>query len=126
MIRFIMSAPLRLPQETLGRTVPGFETAPFVASDTRAIGHWLRDKNAPQELPRGPHGAVPAGAANARGDMARRYSQGTGRVGEREEQISVRLRLEDVADLGPQQAARDWERRLFDAAERAIRSARPR
>lgn len=40
--------------------------------------------------------------------------------------VSVRLRIEDVAAFGPEQAARDWEQRLFDAAARAIRSARPR
>jgi C-terminal processing protease CtpA/Prc len=40
--------------------------------------------------------------------------------------VSVRLRIEDVAAFGPERSARDWEQRLFDAAERAIRSARRR
>ena len=35
--------------------------------------------------------------------------------------VSVRLRIEDVAAFGPERAARDWEQRLFDAAERVLR-----
>ena len=72
------------------------ERGGFSDADARAIGHWLRDKNAPAdpvivEGPKRPR--VRSGAENEREAMNRRYSQGPGRLGQREEQISLRLRF---------------------------------
>ena len=70
----------------------------FQEGDARAVGHWLRDKNAPapggRERPHAARGhGRPAGVANEREHMDRRYSQGAGRRGEEAEQLSVRCRL---------------------------------
>ena len=65
----------------------------FSESDARALGHWLRDRNAPQETPRPGRPNIPTGAPNAREDMQRRYTQGPGRLGERAEQLEVRWRV---------------------------------
>ena len=67
--------------------------AGFGGDDSRVAGHWLRDKHAGQELPTRPRAGVPTGARNGRGDMCRRYTQGAGRRGEREEQLDLRWRL---------------------------------
>ena len=73
----------------------------YCETDARAMGHWLRDKNAPQEDPRkvpgGPRRGISDGAPVVRGAMAFRYTSGPGRRGEREEQLSVRARY--VADV---------------------------
>ena len=73
----------------------------YCESDARAMGHWLRDKNAPQEDPRkvpgGPRRGISDGAPVVRGAMAFRYTSGPGRRGEREEQLFVRARF--VADV---------------------------
>ena len=66
----------------------------FTEADARAAGHWLRDKNAPQPdarmVPGAPGRGVPDGAPIARGGMSFRYTQGEGRLGEREEQLQLR------------------------------------
>lgn len=38
--------------------------------------------------------------------------------------ISVRIRIADVAAFGPKRAARDWQERMLEAAARAIRNAK--
>ena len=65
----------------------------FGGSDQRVAGHWLRDKSAAQTAPVRPARGVPAGARNERGAMALRYTQGSGRRGERQEQLDLRGRL---------------------------------
>jgi hypothetical protein len=81
----------------------------FAEGDARALGHWLRDRNAPAAAPvaRG-GGARPAGAANAREDMERRYTQGAGRRGEEAEQLRVRCRLVQVVRDGLARFGRPW------------------
>ena len=69
------------------------EAGGFTEGDARALGHWLRDRNAPQEAARPGQRARPAGALNAREEMERRYTQGAGRLGERAEQMRVRLKV---------------------------------
>ena len=65
--------------------------SPFVTGDDRRAGHWLRDKHADQD-----HSEMRRpGSGNARGDMVRRYSQGPGRRGEREEQLELRSKMVD-------------------------------
>ena len=70
---------------------------PFTEADARRIGHWLRDKNAPQPDPRqagAPSRRQPEdGARAARNGMNFRYSQGNNRRGERDEQLDVRARF---------------------------------
>ena len=80
----------------------------FSKEDTRAAGHWLRDRHAALELPARPHGAVPAGAPNARADMDRRYTQGPGRAGERQEQLSLRTRIVSVVRQAIAASAVPW------------------
>ena len=66
----------------------------FREEDARAIGHWLRDRSAPREaVPPGGSDPRRPGAPNERGSMSRRYSQGGGRRGERQEQLDLRWRL---------------------------------
>lgn len=83
----------------------------------RQLGHWLRDRNAPQPDPRlggKPTGAprrgggIPAGAPDASGLMSRRYSQGTGRRGERQEQLSVRMDMVSAVRRGLKLFGRPW------------------
>jgi len=78
--------------------VGGYE---YCEADARAMGHWLRDKNAPQEDPRKVPGAPRRGQADGapvvRGAMNFRYTSGVGRRGERQEQLAVRGRF--VADM---------------------------
>lgn len=73
--------------------------APFNESHFRAMGHWLRDRNAPQADPRkagAPRRGQADGVGNARGGMELRYTQGHGRRGERAEQIEVRSAFNKV------------------------------
>ena len=81
----------------------------FAEGDARALGHWLRDRNAPAEAPaaRG-GGARPVGGANAREDMERRYTQGAGRRGEEAEQLRVRCRLVQAVRAGLARFGRPW------------------
>ena len=80
---------------------------PFTVLDARAIGHWLRDKKAPQEAVQA-DGHFTQGAANAREGMSFRYSQGAGRRGERQEQLSVRARLLAAVRAGLDRAGCPW------------------
>ena len=85
----------------------------FQEGDARAVGHWLRDKNAPapggRERPNAPRGhGRPAGVANEREHMERRYSQGAGRRGEEAEQLRVRCRLVQVVREGLARFGRHW------------------
>ena len=64
----------------------------FTEIDARRIGHWLRDRAAPEETVTRV-GRHVAGATNQRGEMAFRYTQGTGRIGERWEQLVLRAQL---------------------------------
>ena len=85
------------------------EACGFAEGDARALGHWLRDRNAPAEAPaaRG-GGARPVGGANAREDMERRYTQGAGRRGEEAEQLRVRCRLVQAVRAGLTRFGRPW------------------
>ena len=80
----------------------------FSSEDARIAGHWLRDRHAALELPSRPHGAVPAGAPNARGRMSLRYTQGAGRRGERAEQLSLRGRLVEAVRAALAAAPVPW------------------
>ena len=65
---------------------------PFVANDDRAIGHWLRDRLAAQSdgpRPQRGHGRA-VGAADGRGLMQHRYSQGEGRSADVQDQVFLR------------------------------------
>ena len=64
----------------------------FSDIDARRIGHWLRDRSAPEETV-SRVGRHVTGAVNQRGEMAFRYTQGAGRIGERREQLGLRARL---------------------------------
>ena len=72
---------------------------PFVENDARELGHWLRDKNAPQHqqdprmVPGAPSRGQAPGAPVARGAMSLHYTSGPNRLGERAAQLSVRVRL---------------------------------
>ena len=73
----------------------------FQEGDARAVGHWLRDRNAPapegRQQPHVAHGhGRPAGVRNQRDEMERRYSQGVGCRGEEAEQLRVRCRIVQV------------------------------
>ena len=80
--------------------------------DARAMGHWLRDKNAPQPDPRAAKGDAHAnkhsGQKNARGIMTHRYAQGSGRRGERSEQLRVRSRLVAMVRDALERFGRPW------------------
>ena len=85
----------------------------FHEGDARAVGHWLRDKNAPapggRQRPNAPRGhGRPAGIGNEREHMERRYSQGAGRRGEEAEQLRVRCRLVQVVREGLERFGRHW------------------
>ena len=67
----------------------------FSEIDARRIGHWLRDRSAPEETVTRV-GRHVAGATNQRGEMGFRYTQGVGRIGERREQLVLRARLVHV------------------------------
>jgi len=79
----------------------------FEEKDARAMGHWLRDKNAPQEVSQ-PGGHHTVGARNARDSMSLRYTQGEGRRGERAEQLSLRNRFVIAVRNGLLRAGRSW------------------
>lgn len=85
----------------------------FCETDARELGHWLRDKNAPQPDPRRVPGAPtrgqPDGQPCARGAMQLRYSQGQGRRGEREAQLDVRARLLDAVRRGLEVWGQPWQ-----------------
>ena len=79
----------------------------------RQLGHWRRDRNAPQEgpakVPGAPRGrGVPAGAPCVTGAMSLRYSQGEGRKGERQEQLEVRTRMVRAVREGLSRFGRPW------------------
>ena len=82
----------------------------FGGTDSRAAGHWLRDRREPQQAP--PPGGngrgIPVGARNARGEMERRYTSGPGRRGEQEEQLDVRGRLVDAVAISLRESAVPW------------------
>ena len=84
----------------------------FVETDARELGHWLRDKKAPQpdprQVPGAPQRGQPDGQPCARGGMSLRYSQGKGRRGEREVQLDVRERLVDAVRVGLEAWGRPW------------------
>ena len=84
----------------------------FSETDARELGHWLRDREAPQPDPRrvpgAPRRGQPDGAPCARGAMSLRYSQGQGRRGEREAQLDVRARLLDAVALGLEGWGASW------------------
>ena len=67
----------------------------FSEIDARRIGHWLRDRAAPEETV-SRVGRHVTGATNQRGEMGFRYTQGVGRIGERREQMVLRARLVHV------------------------------
>ena len=82
----------------------------FAEGDARELGHWLRDKNAPQQRP--PTGGAghgrPAGATNGREQMERRYTQGAGRRGEEAAQLRVRCKLVMAVREGMERFGRPW------------------
>ena len=84
----------------------------FAEHDARALGHWLRDKNAPQPDPRRVPGAPTRNQADgqpiARGAMNFRYTQGQGRRGEREEQLDVRARLVEAVERALGRSPQAW------------------
>jgi hypothetical protein len=72
---------------------------PWSEPDARALGHWLRDRNAPKHeksqadrVGARPQATAP-GAPAARGAMTLLYSSGENRRGERSEQIELRTRF---------------------------------
>jgi hypothetical protein len=78
----------------------------------RQLGHWMRDKNAPQEDPRRvpgePQRGVPDGAPCTSGAMSLRYSQGRGRRGQRQEQLTVRRALVREVRAALKRFGRPW------------------
>ena len=88
--------------------------AGFDETDARELGHWLRDKNAPQADPRRVPGAPtrgqPAGRPCSRGSMSLRYSQGVGRRGEREAQLDVRARMISLVRVALREWGQPWWR----------------
>ena len=89
------------------------ERAGFTETDARELGHWLRDKNAPQADPRrvpgAPQRGQPDGRPCSRGAMSLRYSQGRGRRGEREAQLDVRARLTGLVREALELWGRPWQ-----------------
>ena len=89
-----------------------FVPRPFTYEDSRALGHWLFDKNAPKDEARPGKGAAPKdfrpGAAAARGQMNMRYSSGSGRRGERHEQLEVRARNVNAVRAALARFGRPW------------------
>ena len=97
----------------------------FSLEENRQLGHWLRDRNAPSEIPvaapgvRGGGRAV--GAPNLRGTMMIRYTQGSGRRGERAEQLKVRTKLLQSV----QEALVKWRYAHSVEAKQFVDSGRP-
>ena len=91
----------------------------FTRTETRALGHWLRDKNAPTcEPPRlGSGPARPPGAPQERGQMEERYTGGDGRHGERSEQLAVRGRYVDFLACAFAAWGRPWTELPGDASD---------
>ena len=92
----------------------GSNGGPFVEEDARELGHWLRDKNAPQhqqdprKVPGAPVRGQADGAPIARGVMSLHYSSGEGRRGERGAQLAVRVRLNDWVQVALATCGRPW------------------
>jgi hypothetical protein len=78
----------------------------------RQLGHWQRDKNAPQEDPRkvpgAPQRGAPDGAPCTSGAMSLRYSQGGGRRGQRQEQLELRTRFVNAVRTALRRFDRPW------------------
>ena len=95
-----------------GPTPADYVERPFREEDARAMGHWLRDKNAPQPdarmVPGAPARNARDGAPVARGGMTFRYSSGSGRRGERHEQLEVRSRVVAAVRRALAQFAAPW------------------
>ena len=83
-------------------------SAGFVDLDDRRLGHWLRDRAAAQDDPRPGQRGQAHGAMNSRDDMQRRYTQGSGRRGERQEQLRVREKLGHAVRDALQRFGRPW------------------
>ena len=85
---------------------------PFTEEDARRLGHWLRDRNAPQHergpVRSGPKQATAPGAPLARGAMPKVYSSGTNRRGERSEQLELRKRFGDAVREALVRFGRPW------------------
>ena len=82
----------------------------FTRAEVRMLGHWLRDKNAPDDPapPRGARPAQPPGGAQQRQEMLDAYTRGAGRLGERTEQITVRRRIVAFIRAALTGAGCDW------------------
>jgi hypothetical protein len=70
----------------------------FSRTESRMLGHWMRDKSDKEatQAANATRGAAPAaapGAPTLRNSMVDAYSRGDGRLGERAEQLRVRSRL---------------------------------
>ena len=100
------------------------EAGGFSEPDARALGHWLRDRNAPQPDPRrapgNPGANAPAGVGDLRGAMTMRYSSGDGRHGERQEQLAVRSKLVHVVRESLARFGRPWVELPAGTADWAI------
>ena len=87
---------------------------PFGEPDARALGHWMRDRNAPQHVKGpadrvgAPKQATAAGAPAARGAMPLHYSSGVVRGGERKEQLTLRGRFVDTVRAALAVFGRPW------------------
>ena len=92
----------------------GANGLPFEEKDACALGHWLRDKNAPQhektqrDRAGVPKQATAPGAPAARGAMTFVYSSGALRKGEREEQLALRERFIDTVRAALERFGRPW------------------
>ena len=83
----------------------------FTRTEVRELGHWLRDKNEPDDVPpsaRGSGPAAPPGARPQRGAMEDGYTRGDGRIGERGSQLQVRTRLLQYLAAAVRAAAAGW------------------
>ena len=87
---------------------------PFDEPDARALGHWLRDRNAPQHVQGpgdragAPKQATALGAPAVRGAMTQVYSSGIMRKGERTEQLMLRGRFIDTVRAALRAFGRPW------------------
>ena len=71
-------------------------------------GHWLRDRAAAQDDPRPGQRGQAHGATNSRDDMQHHYTQGSGRRGERQEQLRVLEKLGHAVREALQRFGRPW------------------
>jgi hypothetical protein len=112
------------------RSVGEFPTVPFPLEqdlvrgfgryDCRVMGHWRRDKNAPDDAPpqaRGSAPAAPPGAASRRDEMEDLYARGEGRTGERLEQLRVRGRAFRFFQAAMRAVTFDWRSLACDASD---------